>query len=100
MNRFKGRRHVLWPMLIALALRALVLRSEAQIVTLVDQNSVAQVNTASQAGKFNCQINGVNQLFQQWFWYRISPSGPANSIDTINAPNSSTTNSTTLYASI
>jgi hypothetical protein len=63
-------------------------RSRAQIVTLVNNNSTALVNTASQAGVFSWSVDGVNQLFQQWFWYRIGndPASHESSIDTISAP--------------
>jgi large repetitive protein len=62
----------------------------AQIVTLHDGNSVAQINTASQAGMFywgvqNSPDTMVNQLAQQWFWYRLG-NDPERSIDTISAP--------------
>lgn len=55
-------------------------KSNAAIVTLADGNSTAQVNTTSQAGMFNWEIAGQNQLNQQWFWYRVG-SGLQNSID-------------------
>src|SRR5437762_221264 len=64
---------------------ALVFQGQAQVVTLTDNNSVAQIDTASQAGMFNWSVDGQNQLTQQWFWYRIGNT-PEKSIDTISAP--------------
>jgi hypothetical protein len=63
-------------------------RSRAQIVTLVNNNSTVLVNTASQAGVYDWSVDGVSQLFQQWFWYRIGndPLSHESSIDTISAP--------------
>ncbi len=58
-----------------------------QILTLANQNSVAQVNAGSQAGLFNWQVDGVNQIYQEWFWYALGPPGgstPPASIDTIS----------------
>jgi hypothetical protein len=59
---------------------------QAQIVTLTDQNSTAQINTASQSGMdfWNVEPGGVSQLAQQWFWYRVG--NTQASIDTISAP--------------
>jgi len=54
----------------------------AQIITLADKNSVAQVNLGSQAGMFNWTADGQNQLVQQWFWYRVG-NNPEASINTI-----------------
>ena len=34
-------------------------------------------------------VDGVNQLFQQWFWYRTGSSGPQFSIDTLGLSSSS-----------
>jgi hypothetical protein len=31
-------------------------------------------------------VDGVNQLYQQWFWYGIGSGTPQSSIDTISAP--------------
>ena len=58
----------------------------AQIVPLTDNNSTALVDTSSQAGMFNWTVdNSANQLYQQWFWYRIGNTAE-HSIDTISAP--------------
>jgi hypothetical protein len=32
---------------------------------------------------FNWTVNGVNQLSQQWFWFRLGSSGGQSSIDTL-----------------
>jgi hypothetical protein len=75
-------------------------QTEAQIKTMTDGNSVAQINTSSQAGMFSWTVDGLNQLAQQWFWYRVGASGPEFSIDTIGAPTSTQTNAnvlTTVY---
>jgi hypothetical protein len=60
--------------------------AHAQVVTLSDHNSVALLDPHSQAGMFNWSVDGVNQLFQQWFWYRVGATGLAHSIDTISTP--------------
>ena len=71
-------------------------QGHAQIVTLIDNNSTAQISTGSQAGMFNWSVDGQNQLAQQWFWYRIGDN-PEHSIDTISAPSFITPNARTLY---
>jgi hypothetical protein len=72
--------------IIVSALAASALQSRAQIVTLSDNNSIAQINPGSQAGMFNWSVEHQSQLAQQWFWYRVGPAGPEHSIDTISAP--------------
>jgi hypothetical protein len=71
--------------------------SEAQIVTLADGNSVVQINTGSQAGMFNWSVDGVNQLSQQQFWYRIGPAGGESTINTLSAPTIVTPDAHTLF---
>jgi hypothetical protein len=73
----------------------------AQIITLTDQNSIAQVNAATQAGMFNWLVDGQDQLAQQWFWYRVGPTSAESAINTISAPVVTTPNArslTLLYA--
>ena len=69
--------------LFAILVGGLVFQSQAQIYTLSQNDSSAQIDTASTAGMFNWSVGGVNQLAQQWFWYRVGGSGPEASIDTI-----------------
>jgi hypothetical protein len=56
----------------------------ATTITLSDGNSSAKIDTASQAGMYEWKVDGVNQLYQQWFWYRIGTTGQENSINSIN----------------
>jgi len=46
-------------------------------VTLEDRNSVASVVVAGSAadGMTAWAVDGCNQLTQQWFWYRVGPTG-------------------------
>lgn len=60
-----------------------VLPANATIVTLADQNASTTLDTGSQAGMNNWTVDGVNQLFQQWFWYRVGTNGPEHSLDTL-----------------
>jgi hypothetical protein len=55
----------------ALALLACLSTANAQVVTLQDGNSAANVDLGSSAGMSSWTVNGVNQLNQQWFWYRV-----------------------------
>ncbi len=79
------------PLALCLVFECAALRAQAQIVTLANGNSVAQINVGSQQGMFywavlNQPNQFQNQLHQQWFWYRVGTSGPEYSIDTIGAP--------------
>lgn len=75
----------------AFALTAVLLVSaretQATDYLLTDGNSTATVDPNSQAGMHQWTVNGVNQLAQQWFWFRTASAGPGqHSIDSISAP--------------
>jgi len=86
---------------VILALHGLIPTCQAQIVTLTDNNSIAQIDTGSSAGMFNWSVlNGgqyVPNLSQQWFWFRVGNSGPEHPINTISAPTIQTPDARTLY---
>jgi len=74
-------------MLIALACAMLIVAaSSAQgstVVALEDKNSTAQIaldpnlgDPNAVAGQFSWVVDGVEQIYQQWFWYRIGDVGP------------------------
>jgi hypothetical protein len=54
-------------------------------LTLSSGNSTATIDPSSQAGMYNWTVNGVNQLYQQWFWYALG-TGSDQSIDTLGPP--------------
>jgi PEP-CTERM motif len=68
-----------------------------QVITLTDANSVAQVDTGSQNGMFNWFVDGQDKLAQQWFWYRVGPTAPEQSINTISPAAIVTPDARTLY---
>src|SRR5436190_4968712 len=82
--------------LSAAVLMLVAVNSQAQIQTLFDNNSFADINPNNQAGMFDWFVDGQNQLFQQWFWYRVG-NNPEQSIDTISAPNIVRPNAKTAY---
>ena len=86
-------------LILPLSVMALAVQTQAQVITLVNNNSHAQVDVGSQAGMFNWYVDGQNQLNQQWFWYRVGAAGPERSIETISAPVFSTPNAQTLNSS-
>lgn len=79
------------------AILSAAVTSNGQIVTLNNGNSSASVNLGSQAGMYSWTVDGVNQLAQQWFWYRIG-NASQSSIDTIGGLTFSQPNSYTLFA--
>ena len=87
--------------MVVLVSFAMVSPNQAQIVTLTDAGTTAQINTGSSAGLFNWSIGGINQVAQQWFWYRVGTSGGEAAINTISAPTITQTTAnqaTVLYA--
>lgn len=57
--------------------------AHAWTFTLQDGNSSADVITASDQGVNNWVVDGQNQLYQQWFWYRVGSSGGEAPISTL-----------------
>jgi hypothetical protein len=56
------------------------------LITLQSGNSVVQINPTDDQGVFSWKVDGVERLYQQWFWVRQGASGPQTSLDTLSAP--------------
>jgi hypothetical protein len=84
MTRFFKHVRLLTVVGLATLVLGFVPSARAVVTTLTDQNSVVRIDSASQAGMFDWEVDGVDQMFQQWFWYRIGNTAEA-SIDTISA---------------
>jgi hypothetical protein len=78
------RTKVLAPALLTVA--SLATPAAQADVMLTDLNSTVTIDPTSQAGINGWIVDGVNQLYQQWFWYRIGDSSGQSSIDTLSAP--------------
>ncbi|MBN1344012.1 MAG: hypothetical protein JXQ73_15110 [Phycisphaerae bacterium] len=61
---------------------------QADIYTLTDDNSTATFKTSGDAystlGMNSWTVDGVDHLFQQWFWYRVGDVGGESAIDTLD----------------
>jgi len=77
-------KRILWMLFVVVALVAYVPVCSADIV-LTDQNSAVNIDTDNGAGAWSWTMNGVNHLFQQWFWYRIGNTAEQQ-IDALSAP--------------
>jgi hypothetical protein len=70
---------------IALAVLAAVTfgagRAEATALSVSDGNSSITIDSQSAAGMHTWIVDGVDQMFQQWFWFRVGPTGGESSID-------------------
>ena len=60
-----------------------VLQAYADTVFLRDRNSFIAINFETQLGTFVWTVDGLNQIFQQWFWFRIGDTGGETSIDNL-----------------
>src|SRR5208283_4834256 len=67
---------------LALVLVLFVAPARATI-TLSDGNSVLTINPTSSAGMESWTVDGINQLYQQWYWYRVGPTGLAQPINNL-----------------
>jgi hypothetical protein len=83
---------------LVLAVVGVVMTCEAQIYTINNKNSSAQIDVASgPGGVFNWVVDGVDQLNQQWFYYRAGSAGPEHPIESIdNTPVIATPNTNRL----
>jgi hypothetical protein len=52
-------------------------------VTLTNGNSTALINPASTSGMYQWTVDGVNQLYQEWFWYRVGATGGESGINAL-----------------
>jgi len=59
--------------------------AEATIYQLSNLNSSAKIDAGSSAGLENWTVDGVNQVSQQWYWFRIGSGGPQFDLSTISA---------------
>lgn len=60
-------------------------------VELIDDNSTAIIDFGSSDGMHTWEVDGVDHLFQQWFWYRVGDQDGEYSIDTLVLGNHGTT---------
>lgn len=54
----------------------------ATVFTLEDNNSTVVIDSASSSGMSEWTVDGTDQLYKQWFWYRVGDTAEA-SIDTL-----------------
>jgi len=67
---------------LALVLVLFVAPARATI-TLTDSNSVVTIDPTSSAGMDSWSVDGTNQLYQQWYWYRVGATGLAQPINNL-----------------
>src|ERR1041384_910697 len=86
-NQLGLRKKPLLSLVIWLAVSLAIPVVQAQ-VTLHDNNSDATVNLGNTGtlGMNSWNINGIPQLSQQWFWYRVGSTGGQNPINTLSSP--------------
>jgi len=73
--------------IVSMALLAAAGTANATVFTLADGNSTATVDTNSvggtRPGMNSWVVDGTNQLFSQWFWYRVGSTGPEQRINSL-----------------
>jgi hypothetical protein len=58
----------------------------ASPIVIVDGNSTVRVDTSSDVGMFSWEVDGVQHIARQWFWYRVGDTGPEYAVNTLGAP--------------
>jgi hypothetical protein len=66
--------------------------AQAAPFTLTDRNSSIAIDPTSPNGISNWTVDGVNQLAQEWFWYRVGPSGTQSRVNSLVPPGAPTVN--------
>jgi hypothetical protein len=65
---------------MAWALMFLSSSASAGLITLIDENSVAKIDTQSQAGFYDWFVDGIDHMYQEWFWLGVG-NNPEVSVD-------------------
>lgn len=87
-----------WKLFGAVALTAVLMsvpNASANVLTVTNGNSSMTVNSLTSDGTYgnnpsdkvgmnNWTVDGVNQLYQQWFWFREGSAGGEQTIDTLH----------------
>lgn len=55
-------------------------------ITLSDDNSSTVIDPASASGMYKWNVDNINYIYQQWFWYRVGNTGDESSLETIGSP--------------
>jgi hypothetical protein len=74
-----GRSVTLGSLISIAATLALALPTQAAAIRLENGNSVAQFRTENEPafpGLYEWSVDGVDHIFQQWFYYRVGDAGP------------------------
>lgn len=58
-------------------------------ITLTDENSTVSIDEVGD-GATSWLVDGVDQLYQQWFWYRIGDTGDESRLDNLGTPSVTT----------
>ena len=66
-------------------------------IALQNNNSAVTIDPTSQAGVNSWTVNGVNQLTQEWFWFRLNNDSTASSLDRLSLSDSGSYHGTRGY---
>jgi len=65
--------------------------AQAESFTLVDENSEVDIQVDFQSGLNFWEVDSVDNIFQQWFWFRTGSSSSESSIDSLTRGTTVTT---------
>ena len=81
------RRGPVWSLSLLIAVQLFSQSAQAWTYTLEDDNSKVTLTADSEEGMRNWCVDGVDQLYKQWFWYRVGSTGRERSINTLGLDN-------------
>jgi PEP-CTERM motif-containing protein len=88
----------LWSFCLVAVIQFFSVAAQAWEYTLEDGNSKVTITADSEDGMKNWCVDGVDQLYKQWFWYRVGSTGRERSINTLGLDNPMQTADNSLYA--
>jgi hypothetical protein len=77
---------VINPLLMIGLLLLVAAPGNAEFVTLTSANSTVKIDPSSTSGVFDWLVDGVDQLYQEWFWFRIGDTGGESGVNAISEP--------------
>lgn len=93
---FKGVSRPVWLAVLPFFLQLAPASTHGATFNLTDENSSVVVNTSTDQGMNNWTVDGQQQLFVQWFWYRAGSIGGEAPINTLPIVSESQTSASTL----
>lgn len=93
----KHHQSFFWIMVIAVSLAIAPTAVQAHVLTVTDGNSEIDVDPHSEDGLDFWEVDGIEHMFQQWYWFRVEGDDSESSLDTLPLSHHETHGSDTIH---